>query len=689
MERALIENETLRLYCGDAEMYAVPLADLPWYSDVRPWVYSPAKWQLAQKVASCFTYENGEVRVTLHLEPAALGCTAWKLSATYTNISTQPLKRFTAGMTLPLTAQDKHKITIPHIIYNDNPSADPERTVPHIGKVPGEGIIVEEHRLPIPAVNAEWRQGSGHAFLTLLSVSEVMEGDEEEYWSLGVVKAQQGERIMALSGPLMFNGMKDVVYGGRCTPMSYLKGYRKLLPGESLTKAFYLSWGQTGEGRGFRNLIDLGYDVLQPQTAAQHSYAQMIDYKKLVVDTRAYQDDHCIGYQTFGSANAFGDISGRPDFFLYGWTGQAIKIAWSECMLGLLDEGQRFRLERGIRCADFFVRRSEGAVPGLFRGYYMVEADSFRGMWDDADAPNSSRIQGESLSDLIDLMTLLRQHGQSIPEGWEAAIRRAASFLMDASRQTQDGLYPLEWGADGSVLTHDINAAGMPCVLALTKAAEYFGDAALLTYAEEKYQRYAHYHMDTFDIPFARATRDARCEDKEAGIYFFETAAGLYRITHKPCYREWAEITADWLLTFVYFWETGFEKGTACDGNGFRTTGWPGVSVQNHHLDVFFPTYELYAFAKDTGNARLMEMALHVSRALTYGVCTREGEWGYTVVGEQGEQYYQTNYFQLPYPVLLKYLGNFRGGMQVWNPSWITAQVLSSALKFHYWEEMA
>ena len=75
-------------------------------------------------------------------------------------------------------------------------------------------------------------------------------------------------------------------------------------------------------------------------------------------------------------------------------------------------------------------------------------------------------------------------------------------------------------------------------------------------------------------------------------------------------------------------------------------------------------------------------MGGHVRNALTYGVCTEEGEWGYTVIGEQGEQYYQTNYFQLRYPQVLEYMGGWRGGMQVWNPSWITAQVLASELKF-------
>ena len=73
-----------------------------------------------------------------------------------------------------------------------------------------------------------------------------------------------------------------------------------------------------------------------------------------------------------------------------------------------------------------------------------------------------------------------------------------------------------------------------------------------------------------------------------------------------------------------------------------------------------------------------------VAAALTYGVAAKEGDYDYTVIGEQGEQYYQTNYFQVKYPKILELTGFYRGGMQVWNPSWITAQVLQSSLCFLY-----
>ncbi|MEG2350734.1 MAG: hypothetical protein RSB57_09535, partial [Hungatella sp.] len=413
---------------------------------------------------------------------------------------------------------------------------------------------------------------------------------------------------------------------------------------------------------------------------------QMIHYKKQVLDSRFYQNEICMGYQTFGSANAFGNISGRPEYFLYGWTGQALKLSWCECILGLVTE-EKFRLERGIRTADFFVRNGESITEGLYKGYYLPDTDTWQGDWKNQKAALSSRIEGESISDLLDIMLLLQEKRCEVPPDWERAVKRVCHFLMDPDRQTLDGIYPMEWQVDGTILSHELCAAGMPCVLVLVKASEYFGCPEYLKYAQEKYSKYASYHMETFDIPFAGATMDARCEDKEAGIYFFVVAAEIYRLTRDPHYRQWAEIAADWILTFVFFWETGFQKGTACANHDFCTTGWPGVSVQNHHLDVFFPTYELYSFGKLCGNARLIEMSRHISDAFTYGICTKEGEWGYHVVGEQGEQYYQTHYFQVPYPILLKYLKNFRGGMQVWNPSWITAQVMSSALKFCYGED--
>jgi len=220
-------------------------------------------------------------------------------------------------------------------------------------------------------------------------------------------------------------------------------------------------------------------------------------------------------------------------------------------------------------------------------------------------------------------------------------------------------------------------------VVAMVKAYAYFGDKTYLGFAEKIFDVYCDLHIKTFDRPFARATMDARCEDKEAGLYFFVAAAELYKATNDPKYIGIADISAEWMLTFVYFWETGFLPGNICDRKGFKTTGWPGVSVQNHHLDVFFPTYELYEYGMTAGKPFYKEMAINVRNALTHGVCTYPGEWGFSVVGEQGEQYCQTNY-----PTFMHKDSDWdkirRGGMHCWNPSWIIAQVLQSSLRFYY-----
>lgn len=685
---AQIDGRTFVLMYDGNVLIQQPTSQLVEYSLTRPFQLKVNDWELVREEEreehGIFTYRSGDITAALDFSVRE---NALELELTFTNEGKEEITDFAGGVVIPVVGRGHNKMTLPNMIYNDNPSAVPEKIVPHIGNVAGEGIIVEEHRLPIPAVNAEWKQDGIASYVTLMTIPQVVTGDEREYWSLGIVKEPEGESMVALSGPLMFNGMKDVVYGGRNTPMSWLKGYRYIRSQESVSKKFCLAWGQLEEeGKGFRNIVELGYTVLKPQTVRLHTLDEMVQYKKNVLDSRYYKDENCSGYQTFGAANSFGNVSGRPEYFLYGWTGQCIKLAWCDCMLGLTTD-ETFRFERGFEVADFFVKNGQHkAYPGLFYGYYLIEKQEWRGVWKEPEAALASRIEGESVSDLLELMTLMREHGKEVPAHWEKAVKDACAFFMDEHFQTQDGIYPMGWELDGTISNPIKNAAGMPCVLALAKASEYFDEPSYLEYAKKKYAIYADMHMKTFDIPFARATMDAKCEDKEAGLYFFEAAAELYRLTKEEQFKTWAEIAGDWILTFVFFWETGFQKDTPCAKKNFRTTGWPGVSVQNHHLDVFFPSYEMYAFGKLAGIERFEKMGENICSALTYGVCTKEGEWGFSVIGEQGEHYYHTNYFQVRYPNVMKHMNNWRGGMQVWNPSWITAQVFSSTLKFKHFQ---
>jgi hypothetical protein len=186
--------------------------------------------------------------------------------------------------------------------------------------------------------------------------------------------------------------------------------------------------------------------------------------------------------------------------------------------------------------------------------------------------------------------------------------------------------------------------------------------------AEEVLGHYHRLHAATFERPFAHATLDASGEDKEAGMYFFLAAHELFRLTGRETYARWAEAAADWLLTFVYVWSPEFDEGSTFERRGFKACGWPSVSVQNHHLDVFFPTSELMEFGRATGRADYAEQADRILHAMGQGICTEPGDWGFLTPGEQGEGFFQTNWQRT-------------GEANTWNPSWVIALPLYHALR--------
>ena len=151
-------------------------------------------------------------------------------------------------------------------------------------------------------------------------------------------------------------------------------------------------------------------------------------------------------------------------------------------------------------------------------------------------------------------------------------------------------------------------------------------------------------------------------------MYYFLAAWELFRLTGDDRYAGWAEVAADWLLTFVYVWSPELDAGAPLREVGFSAVGWPTVSVQNHHLDVFFPTAELLAFGQATGRVDYVDAAWTTFGAMGQGIAGKRGEWGFTIAGEQGEAFFQTHWQR-------------RGTSNTWNPSWVIALVLSNALR--------
>ncbi|TMR33733.1 hypothetical protein ETD85_18920 [Nonomuraea zeae] len=567
------------------------------------------------------------------------------LTTTWRNGSGEEVADVAAGLLLPLPADDAH-VTMPGVLYNDNPSSDPSRKVPHIG------YVCEEHRLPIPAVNAAWDD----RYVSLFAHPEATRAEDGTvaYGSLGVVRAP-GLTVAAMTGVIMFDGEPDVCYVSKAEVADRPVGYRDLAPGQTLTTHHTLDWGPVEpRGLGFRKLV---HTKLYPDGgAAPLPVDEIVRLKTGAMDAR-WTGDGYLAYE--------GVRHGRPRSYLYGWTGQCMKLARCDALLGV-QENRPERIERARRAADFYVEGSATPVRGLRSARYLVDDARWEMFRKDGADFVSSRAHGETIADLAALAAQFRDAGLEVPPEWEEAVEDAATLFWHT--RLAEGVVPLGWTPLGSPITPMVSAAGIACVQAMLGAYRLSGERVWLLRAEEVLGRYHRLHAATFERPFAHATLDASGEDKEAGMYFFLAAHEMYRLTGRELYAQWAEVAADWLLTFVYVWSPEFGRGSTFERRGFKAYGWPSVSVQNHHLDVFFPTSELAEFGLTTGRPWYAERAGAILRAMGQGICTEPGDWGFEVPGEQGEGFFQTNWQRT-------------GEANTWNPSWVIALPLYHALR--------
>ncbi|MFC5653616.1 hypothetical protein ACFPYJ_31750 [Paenibacillus solisilvae] len=588
------------------------------------------------------------------------------VNADWTNSSGKPLSDAAVGLVFPLEAREGEKITIPHMIYNNNPSSDPERVVPKLGD--NEGFVCEEHRLPIPCVNAEWTDGDDAGFISLFSIPSFTETEDGavQYGALGVLRQGGRSSLAATSGTVLFNGQKDIYYVGKSKIAPYSGGYLNVNAGRTLSKRYALDWGKLPRsGWGFREVVRKGWQLFEPKGAKPWTMDEIIRLKTNAMDDRWRSSGGAAGYVKFNDSNDFGKLNRLPFHFLYGWTGQCLKLAWCDARIGFHLQDEE-RISRCEQAASFYLHGSATGVPGLRSCSYELESRTWGYFTMKGKPVVSSRAYGETISDLADIVELFREQGREVPVQWLNALREAADFFMGATLPS--GIYPMGWLKDGAPNDEMVTGAGIPCVIAAAKAYKVTGDRKYLKHAEAVMERYYDLHARTFERPFARSTLDARCEDKEAGMYYFLAAYELFVLTGDSRYEEWAEVAADWLLTYVFVWNPEYDRDAPLRRRHFNAVGWPGVSVQNHHLDVFFPCYEFWRFGQMTGKTEYASIAKLMAEAMGQGICAGPGEWGFTVVGEQGEGFYQTHYHE-------------RGNSNVWNPSWVIALVLSNALR--------
>ena len=586
---------------------------------------------------------------------------------------------------LALPVEQSSNFTFPGVLYNNNPSVAPNRLVAHFPPEGNASLMVEESRLPVTGVNAE-KEG---IFFSFFSVPEM-----EFEWSIGAHKDENGVTSLMLgSGCVSFNGVPDQIYIAKHVAASPGDLYRNFQAGDKLTKRFALSWGDAGhKGHGFRDLISNGFKLLVPMTEEAKSREEVISLKMQALVER---------WAGNGYVNTMPDNLYRsPQKFLYGWTGQSFRLALCDLRYALLKKEEE-GIKRMRRCVEFFLQNSKTSVPGLRNNYFDVDTLKWHSDGGAEKPRYSSRALGETWSDLARIISCCREHNIPEPEGALEALREGLQFVLD--HRLPGGAVPLMWQVDGTPGSDEITCAGSSVLPAFFEFYRLTGEKVWCEHAEKMLDIFYQVGGNDFATPFSHATLDAACEDKEACVPFFTASVLAWEISGNEKYKEYADVAADWLLTWVYFHEVPFRAGSICAVNNFRATGWPTVSVEHHHLDVFFPAWELYRYGKMTNNALYKHMGKCVFTAWSHGISTGGGDWLFHNPGRQPEQFFQTRWYftatengkWAAYHPLLRYQlyrhgynadnlvkMHLRGGCNPWDVAWIIALVLDAALGF-------
>lgn len=576
-------------------------------------------------------------------------------------------------------------LTLPGVLYNNNPAVAEVDTVAHFPPTGSGSLIVEESRLPITGVNAE-KNGSS---ISLFSVP-----DNRKEWTLGPHRNTAGETFLMLTdGCLSFNGVKDRIYSAKRAVSDNCGTCNNFAAGQKISKDFVLSWGETAHcGHGFRDLVLSGFKILQPAEHGILTRQEVIDLKMSALKERWAGDGYICAMPD--------NIYGIKPYFLYGWVGQSFRLALCD-LLNALNRKEREGIERMYKCVDFFLKNSKTDIPGLRYNYFHLEDSSWTGEGSGDKQCFSARSLGETWTDLARIIRCCRENGLAEPEGALEALREGLQFIID--HRLECGAVPFMWFADGTPISEEVSCAGSSVLPAFLEYYRLTGEERWCRYAEDMLDIFYKTGAGDFKTPFSHATLDAACEDKEAAVPFFIASAAAYELTGREKFRRYAEIAADWLLTWVYFHDVPLRQDSICYKNGFRTTGWPTVSVEHHHLDVFFPARELYEFGKATDNDLYRKMGKIIFAAWSHGISQGRTHWFFSNQGRQAEQFFQTDWFfvkdgrehwDIYTPALryqLKRAGyteenlaerQHRGGCTPWDVSWIIALVLDAALGF-------
>jgi hypothetical protein len=542
---------------------------------------------------------------------------------------------------------DSTQVVMPGVLYNGNPSG--RKTgyglVPFYDGRPGEELIVEEHRYPMPFVSVEFCEDKifGGAAVHSLPSPVPYGNKDDQWWSFGVIGHKGKTEIILLSGPVAMNGERSVVKANQEKLYPYSEAWVNVPPGGIIEKTFYLqAYPVASEGSGFTNAMSTSLDIFSPSVSNDlPSGKEIVSDKYRFAMSRWLTTPHAFGFSNF-------DPNHKKKEIAMGWVGQAAVPGYALPVLQkqLNDPDIIHKVQASMDFLSNSPFNKEG---------FAVVYDYAQNIWSRSDL----LAQGQGMNNFASAIIVGRENISLNTFKWEAFLKKACKF--HSNRILNDDWYPVS-----------TNEAYL--IAPLFKAASIFDNKDFARAAEKASLHYANRHLSLKE-PYWGGTLDARAEDKEGAWAAFQAFLAGYEYTKNQEYLSYAKHACDLMLTYTFVWDVMMPRGRMAD-HSFKTRGWTSVSVQNHHLDVYgvLTAPSVYRLGEYLNDSRYQDLA-----KLMYRSCGQIID----PFGSQGEQVQQTNYLQRGRGKV-ETLDYVRGGyFEDWTVFWITSHFLSGAAQFY------
>ncbi|MCS7314757.1 MAG: hypothetical protein RMI94_01695 [Bryobacterales bacterium] len=550
---------------------------------------------------------------------------------------TQAADRVTVAIRFQAAAS-RAQAVLPGILYYGNPSGARSGRVPVATGAPGEELLFEEHRYPMPFAALELdREGKlwGAALHSVPSPAPFA-NRQDQWWSLGVVYRQGGAELALWSGPCASNGRRSVIKALQAGFVPYDETWLRVPPGGVIEKTFFLeTFPLEREGTVFQPPVRTSLELFRPYYAEDFpSVAEIVRAKYRYARTRWRRSERYAVFQKYADRRQA----------VMGWTGQAEAPGYA--LLVLAERLADPEAEHMAQASLDFLSTAPFYRDG-FHNWYDLDS----GRWHGEELLN----QGQAMLAFARAIRVGRRRGRDVSR-WEAFLRKACD--LHAAR-----ILAASWRPPSTA-----EATFVPPLLI---ASQLFGEQRYRRAAIKAAEHYAQRHLSMRE-PYWGGTLDARSEDKEAAAAAFQAFLELYEHTRDPRHLQWARHACDVMLTYTYVWDVPMPPGRLAS-HRLRTRGWTSVSPQNQHLDVWgvLTAPDVYRLGEILGREELKRLALVMYRSCGQLI---------DPYGSQGEQLEQTNYTQARREVdPARLRGDYN---ERWTVFWITAHFLTGAARF-------